>query len=174
MDAVQDEVTMEAWINSSSFSGGKDDIYTVMGTEGIFLLRFEGNKLNLVYGGDKKANGEYNEKKVSYNVAFETGKWYHIAATYSSGGEAVLYVDGEKVGSNSAEDHAIELNGVGAEWVLPFKFYVGVSSNNRVFKGSLAYLRVWDCARSASEIKDNMKVADPAGNITKPTNPRRV
>ena len=162
MDSELDEVTMEAWINSSSFSGGKDDIYTVMGTEGIFLLRFEGNKLNLVYGGEKKDNGEYAEKKVTYNAAFETGKWYHIAATYVRDGDVILYVNGEQVGSNLAEDHSIEMNGVGAEWVLPFKFYVGVSSNNRVFKGSLAYLRVWDCARSASEIKDNMKVADPS------------
>ena len=163
MDAVQDEVTLEAWVNSASFSGGKDDIYTVMGTEGIFMLRFEGNKLNLVYGGPKRASGnEYDERKVSYSTAFETNKWYHIAATYSRGGEAILYVNGEKVGSNTAEDHAIELNGVGAEWVLPFKFYVGVSSNKRVFKGSLAYLRVWDYARSAAEIKDNMNVADPA------------
>ncbi len=161
-DAVQDEVTMEAWINSSSFSGGKDDIYTVMGTEGIFMLRFEGNKLNLVYGGAKRdGSNEYSEKKVSYGTAFETGKWYHIAATYKRGGDVLLYVDGQQVGSNSAEDHAVELNGVGAEWVLPFKFYVGVSSNNRVFKGSLAYVRVWDCVRSASEIKDNMKVAAP-------------
>ena len=32
---------------------------------------------------------------------------------------------------------------------------------SRDFDGSLAYLRVWDCARSASEIKDNMSVADP-------------
>ena len=162
MDAVQDELTMEAWINSSSFSGGKDDIYTVMGTEGIFMLRFEGNKLNLVYGGTKRdGSNEYNEKKVTCSTAFETGKWYHIAATYKRDGDVILYVNGEQVGTNTAEDHAIELNGVGAEWVLPFKFYVGVSSNTRVFKGSLAYLRVWDCVRSASEIADNMYVADP-------------
>ena len=162
MDATQDEVTMEAWVNSSSFSGGKDNIYTVMGTEGIFMLRFEGNKLNLVYGGTKKANGEYEEKKVTYNTSFETGKWYHIAGTYNRGGDVILYVDGEQVGSNTAEDHAVEMNGVGAEWVLPFKFYVGVSSNNRVWKGNLAYLRVWDCVRTATQIKDNMRVASPA------------
>jgi len=162
MDATQDEVTMEAWVNASSFSGGKDDIYTVMGTEGIFMLRFEGSKLNLVYGGTKKANGEYEEKKVTCSTSFETGKWYHLAATYSRGGDVILYVDGERAGSNTADDHAVEMNGVGAEWVLPFKFYVGVSSNNRVWKGSLAYLRVWDCVRTASEIKDNMRVASPS------------
>ena len=38
---------------------------------------------------------------------------------------------------------------------------MGVSANNRFFKGSLAYLRVWDYARSQQQILDNMKVADP-------------
>lgn len=161
-DATPDDVTFEAWVNPSSFSGSNDNIYTVMGTEGIFMLRFEGSQLNLVYGGTKRDNGEYNEKKVTYSTAFSTGEWHHIAATYKRGGDVSLYVDGAKVGSNTAEDHAIELNGVGAQWVLPFKFYVGVSSNNRYFRGSLAYLRVWNCVRTESQIKDNMKVASPS------------
>lgn len=161
-DATPDDVTFEAWVNPGSFSGSNDNIYTVMGTEGIFMLRFEGSQLNLVYGGTKRDNGEYNEKKVTYSTAFSTGEWHHIAATYKRGGDVSLYVDGAKVGSNTAEDHAIELNGVGAQWVLPFKFYVGVSSNNRYFRGSLAYLRVWNCVRTESQIKDNMKVASPS------------
>ena len=76
-DHLQPELTMEAWVNSSSFSGGKDNIYTVMGAEGMILLRFEGNKLNLVYGGEPRDNNpkEYQERKVSYNTSFETGKW---------------------------------------------------------------------------------------------------
>ena len=162
-DATPDDVTYEAWVNPSSFSGSNDNIYTVMGTEGIFMLRFENSQLNLVYGGTKRSNSEeYNEKKVTYSTNFTTGEWHHIAATYKRGGDVLLYVDGEQVGSNTAEDHGIELNGVGAQWILPFKFYIGVSSNNRYFRGSLAYLRVWNCVRTASEIKDNMKVAAPA------------
>gem|GEM_PF-6922852 len=40
--------------------------------------------------------------------------------------------------------------------------YIGVSCQTaRDFDGSLAYLRVWDKASSASEIKDNMRKADP-------------
>ena len=161
VDATQSECTMEAWVNSSSFSGGKDDIYTVMGAEGMFLLRFEGNKLHLVYGGTPKNANEYNEINLSYDTAFSTNKWYHIAATYVSGGKVKLYVDGEEVKSGDAVERDLNLNGVDASYELPFKFYVGVSANNRFFKGSLAYLRVWDYARSAQEIKDNMNVADP-------------
>jgi len=62
-DDELDNVTMSAWVNSSSFSGGKDNIYTIMGTEGIFLLRFEGSNLYLVYGGAKRDNGEYMRRR---------------------------------------------------------------------------------------------------------------
>lgn len=161
-EATQDNVTMEAWVKPSSFEGSNDNIYSIVGTEGIFLLRFEGSQLNLVYGGTKKDNGEYNEKKVTYSAGFSTGAWHHVAATYAKGGDVVLYVDGEQVGKNTAENHGIELNGIGASWVLPFKFYIGVSSNNRYFKGAIADVRVWKTARSASEIKADMKNANPA------------
>jgi len=75
-----------------------------------------------------------------------------VASTYSRGGDVILYVNGEQVGSGTAEDHAIEMNGIGASWVLPFKFYVAVSSNNRVFKGSMYDVAVYNYALSADEI----------------------
>ena len=161
-DAVQDEVTLEGWFKPSSLTGGGDGIRALWGTEGIFLLRYEGSQLNLVYGGAKKANGEYNEKKVTYTTNMSTGEWHHIAATYKRGEKARLYVDGVEVASNDAEDHAIELNGVGAQWDLPFSFIIGAAAQpKRNFLGSMAYLRVWDVARSASEIAANMNVASP-------------
>lgn len=161
-DAVQDEVTLEGWFKPSSLTGGGDGIRALWGTEGIFLLRYEGSQLNLVYGGAKKANGEYNEKKVTYTTNMSTGEWHHIAATYKRAEKARLYVDGVEVASNDAEDHAIELNGVGAQWDLPFSFIIGAAGQpKRNFLGSMAYLRVWNVARSASEIAANMNVASP-------------
>ena len=161
-DAVQDEVTLEGWFKPSSLTGGGDGIRALWGTEGIFLLRYEGSQLNLVYGGAKKTNGEYNEKKVTYTTNMSTGEWHHIAATYKRGEKARLYVDGVEVASNDAEDHAIELNGVGAQWDLPFSFIIGAAAQpKRNFLGSMAYLRVWNVARSASEIAANMNVASP-------------
>lgn len=161
-DAVQDEVTLEGWFKPSSLTGGGDGIRALWGTEGIFLLRYEGSQLNLVYGGAKKANGEYNEKKVTYATNMSTGEWHHIAATYKRNEKARLYVDGVEVASNDAEDHAIELNGVGAQWDLPFSFIIGAAAQpKRNFLGSMAYLRVWNVARTASEIAANMNVASP-------------
>jgi len=161
-DAVQDEVTLEGWFKPSSLTGGGDNIRVLWGTEGIFLLRYEGSQLNLVYGGAKKANGEYNEKKVTYATNMSTGEWHHIAATYKRNEKACLYVDGVEVASNDAEDHAIELNGVGAKWDLPFSFIIGAAGQpKRNFLGSMAYLRVWNVARTATEIAANMNVASP-------------
>lgn len=161
-DAVQDEVTLEGWFKPSSLTGGGDNIRVLWGTEGIFLLRYEGSQLNLVYGGTKKANGEYNEKKVTYATNMSTGEWHHIAATYKRAEKARLYVDGVEVASNDAEDHAIELNGVGAKWDLPFSFIIGAAGQpKRNFLGSMAYLRVWNVARTATEIASNMNVASP-------------
>lgn len=161
-DAVQDEVTLEGWFKPSSLTGGGDNIRVLWGTEGIFLLRYEGSQLNLVYGGTKKANGEYNEKKVTYATNMSTGEWHHIAATYKRAEKARLYVDGVEVASNDAEDHAVELNGVGAKWDLPFSFIIGAAGQpKRNFLGSMAYLRVWNVARTATEIAANMNVASP-------------
>lgn len=162
-DAVQDEVTLEGWFKPSSLTGGGDNIRVLWGTEGIFLLRFEGSKLNLVYGGAKRAdNNEYSECKVTYSTDMAVGEWHHIAATYKRADKARLYVDGEEVASNTAEDHAVELNGLGAKWDLPFSFIIGAAGQaKRNFLGSMAYLRVWNVARSAGEIKDNMEVTSP-------------
>ena len=166
MDAVQDEITLEGWFNPSSLSGGGDNIRVLWGTEGIFLLRFEGSQLNLVYGGEKRSgSNEYQERKATYSTNMSTDEWHHIAATYKRGDKAILYVDGTEVASNTAADHAIELNGVGAQWDLPFSFIIGAAGQEkRNFLGSMYALRVWDYARSASEIKDNMKVLDPEDN----------
>ncbi|HAC40356.1 MAG TPA: hypothetical protein DCF48_02130 [Rikenellaceae bacterium] len=162
-DAVQDEVTLEGWFKPSSLTGGGDNIRVLWGTEGIFLLRYEGSQLNLVYGGAKRTDkNEYNERKVTYTTNMAVNEWHHIAATYKRNEKARLYVDGVEVASNDAEDHAIELNGVGAKWDLPFSFIIGAAGQpKRNFLGSMAYLRVWNVARTATEIAANMNVASP-------------
>lgn len=168
-DKDQDEVTMEGWVYGDSFSGnasGNDGLASMMGVEGVFLIRLQNGKPEVVYGGTQKSNGEYNEKKVTCSTTLADKEWHHIAATYKRAGDVILYIDGEEAGRNTAEDHEIKLNGVGAGWagggLADWHFYIGVScQTSRDFDGSLAYLRVWDCARSASEIKDNMSVADP-------------
>ena len=163
-----DEVTMEGWVYGDSFtSGGNDGLHTMMGVEGIFLIRFDGNKPEVVYGGTQKSNGEYNEAKVTCSTTLADKEWHHIAATYKKSGSVVLYVDGEQVGTGTAQAHGVDMNGVGAGWagggLADWHFYIGVScQTSRDFDGSMADLRVWKTARSASDIKADMKNASPS------------
>ncbi len=159
--ASLDEVTMETWVNTAGNPGKNESI---MGVEGVFLLRTEDSQFQLICGGDKKSNGEYNEIKLA--TAWKTGEWVHLAAVYSrSEGKAYLYVNGEQKATANLKDHGVDMNGVGAKWQLPFSFIIGnACDGNRYVQGNVAYTRVWKSARTASEISGNMYKADASGS----------
>jgi len=159
--ATLDEVTMETWVNTAGNPGKNESI---MGIEGVFLLRTESNQFQLICGGDKKSNGEYTEIKLATD--WTTGEWVHLAAVYSrSAGKAYLYVNGEQKATADLKDHGVDMNGVGAKWNLPFSFMIGnACEGNRYVQGTIAYTRVWKSARSASDITGNMYKSDVSGS----------
>ena len=159
--ATLDEVTMETWVNTAGNPGKNESI---MGIEGVFLLRTEDSQFQLICGGDKKANGEYNEIKLA--TPWTTGEWVHLAAVYSrSAKKAYLYVNGEQKATADLKDHGVDMNGVGAKWQLPFSFIIGnACDGNRYVQGTIAYTRVWKSARSASDITGNMYKSDVSGS----------
>ena len=159
--ATLDEVTMETWVNTTGNPGKNESI---MGIEGVFLLRTESNQFQLICGGDKKSNGEYTEIKLVTD--WITGEWVHLAAVYSrSAGKAYLYVNGEQKATADLKDHGVDMNGVGAKWNLPFSFMIGnACEGNRYVQGTIAYTRVWKSARSASDITGNMYKSDVSGS----------
>lgn len=159
--ASLDEVTMETWVNTAGNPGKNESI---MGIEGIFLLRTESNQFQLICGGDKKSNGEYTEIKLATD--WTTGEWVHLAAVYSrSAKKAYLYVNGEQKATADLKDHGVDMNGVGAKWQLPFSFIIGnACDGNRYVQGTIAYTRVWKSARSASDITGNMYKSDVSGS----------
>ena len=159
--ATLDEVTMETWVNTAGNPGKNESI---MGVEGVFLLRTEDSQFQLICGGAQKANGEYNEVKLA--TGWTTSEWVHLAAVYSrSAKKAYLYVNGEQKATASLQDHGVDMNGVGAKWQLPFSFIIGnACDGNRYVQGTIAYSRVWKSARSASEITGNMYKADVSGS----------
>ena len=158
--ATLDEVTMETWVNTAGNPGKNESI---MGIEGVFLLRTESNQFQLICGGDKRSNGEYTEIKLATD--WTTGEWVHLAAVYSrSAKKAYLYVNGEQKATADLKDHGVDMNGVGAKWNLPFSFMIGnACEGNRYVQGTIAYTRVWKSARSASDITGNMYKKDASG-----------
>ncbi len=159
--ATLDEVTMETWVNTAGNPGKNESI---MGIEGVFLLRTEDSQFQLICGGDRKSNGEYNEIKLA--TGWTTGEWVHLAAVYSrSAKKAYLYVNGEQKATADLKDHGVDMNGVGAKWQLPFSFIIGnACDGNRYVQGTIAYTRVWKSARSASDITGNMYKSDVSGS----------
>lgn len=135
--------TMEGLVYVDKFRGpgdaGEAGITTFMGTEGGALMRFgdagvEPNHL--------QANG------TDIGVTFKTKRWYHIAMVVANG-ETVMYVNGKKVISFPAARQLGE-------------FFIGRSwSDHRGLPGKVSEIRLWNVARSATEIAENMYSVSP-------------
>lgn len=167
-----DNVTMETWINTAGNSGKNESI---IGIEGVFLLRTEDSQFQLIVGGDKKDNEEYSEIKLA--SSWTVNEWVHLAATYTRAGKAYLYINGEQVAEADVKDHGIDMNGIkkstglrpgenDSQWgLIPFSFIVGNACDaGRFIQGSIAYTRVWTRALGADEIKANMYKATPSSS----------
>ena len=141
--------TLEALIYGNAF---KNQISTVMGIEGKFLIRL----------GD--AGVEPNQVQVacvnnatSSELRLETNRWYHLAVTFDAGNIAV-YLDGVAaknldrtyVGASSVNfgvAHSDESDG------KPRCFWIGYSyASDRYLDGMISEVRIWNKALTAEEI----------------------
>ena len=171
---VAKALTLEAMINVDQFNA--NGISTLMGIEGMFLLRFgdsaPDNVLQIA-----TLNGNYD---VEYE--FETNRWYHVACTYEMGDDwyatVKVYVDGELKGERSewsmktyvgwpfwqtfygvnfSPDWSYEPTGTRCFWM-------GYSyDENRDLKGKMTEIRIWNKVLSAEEINapDHFYTVDP-------------
>ena len=154
------EFTMELWLNVDSFADGQwqvirnDDAWSSQSIHFQFL----GNVLELSRCGTR----DHWFKK----FAFQSGQWYHIAVTWPNYG---LYVDGNLISENKKNINgaAYIREGCMGQWKvfdraglgpsgIPRRSYGGNKNESRRFFGKMKEFRVWDCIRTAQEIKDNM------------------
>lgn len=147
-------ITYEARINISSLNGDSDaKINTVMGVEGIFLMRVDvhkgGNSTDryLQLAADKKGGVRYEG-----STKIETNRWYNVAIVLDgskSGTDRIaIYVDGVKETlqlSNGTPDDLKEVN-------LTSNFYIARSDGKRSLNGAITYARIWNKALSETEI----------------------
>lgn len=125
---------------------------TVMGNEGILILRFSDLK--------HPANELQIAGKISVIIPepdiFQTNKWYHVAFTYDSDtGMATIYVNGEKIIAKNVGDQTFNLNE---------RFCIGYAydyDSNRTWPGYMSECRLWTVARTANQLRDNMMYVDP-------------
>lgn len=142
-------LTLEGWVNVSSFKTTSPYISTIMGIEvsgtNVGLLRIgdatlANNKVQFVLG-----TGGASSNKLASNTALATNTWYHIAATYD-GATMKIYINGNLDASMSVSG-AIVANG---------SFQISRSyDNTRGLNGLADELRVWNVARTQAQIQAN-------------------
>ncbi len=128
-------MTIEAWINSSTFTGA---VYFMVAAKfPNFYFSFIGDKL--VFG--LIGVGEID----SGNRGFEIEKWYHIVGTYN-GSEMKIFADGEEVGSKE------NLSGN----MTPFTNPLSIGTYNaglHLFRGLIDEVRIYSEGLSSAQIK---------------------
>jgi mannosyl-glycoprotein endo-beta-N-acetylglucosaminidase len=145
-----DQITLEAWINVIEF---KSQIW-----QGSVIVKDFGSPNNdsgymIRCGEDGKVNfnlgaGTWQELNTSAD-ALQLNNWHHIAATYN-GSDMKIYVDGDLI----AEDNRPSFNIRNA----PNNLLIGESPGfpGRVFNGTIDEVRIWNIARTQSQIQSTM------------------
>ncbi|MEI6435057.1 MAG: LamG-like jellyroll fold domain-containing protein [Bacteroidota bacterium] len=143
IDSTMTAITIEAWVYHNSLPGFVQR-YVSINPE-VAVLRFDGT----IYGGYhelhfyiKKANGSGYGLRV--DSVLTTDEWMHIAGTYN-GTVMKLYLNGKLIKSASTTGGLYPPNG-------NFQFSHSTESMN----GKIDEVRIWNYARTAEEIRENM------------------
>ena len=145
------QFTLEALIYGNAF---KNTISTIMGIEGVFLVRIGDATLSPREIQIAGKDGE-TDIKINTGVLLEAKRWYHVAVVFDAG-VVTLYVDGKKKISESfgevksidfGVEHSDEAEG------KPRCFWIGYSYNqDRYLDGMMSEVRIWKKALTEEEI----------------------
>ena len=142
-------ITIEAWIKADSWAPNiwensivsKDGWAT--GDQGYCLRAGANGALSFNFG-----NGSWHE--VTSPALMQTGKWYHVAATYN-GSIQRIFINGIQVGTS---------NYTGSISSTTYDLNIGrmsyTSGGTRFFDGSIDEVRIWNTALSEAVIKEYM------------------
>ncbi len=132
--------TKEAWINGRSFASGTNNILS--GTNSAFW----------VVGGQLCAGHNAVYTAIFDITGFSTSQWYHVAVTYDAGTNFMqLYVDGVAIGGAGSGNPA----GAYSETNLYIGAFNDGSQIAYQWDGQIDEVRVWNIARTATEIANN-------------------
>ncbi|MGE0087750.1 MAG: LamG-like jellyroll fold domain-containing protein, partial [Desulfococcaceae bacterium] len=148
--SVQDDFTIEFWFKSSQIAGGETQWWNGMGmvdgeVGGVM------NDFGVSLGNGKVLFGVGNpDKTVKSSSSLADGLWHHAAATRAKAtGTITLYVDGKLVGG--------PVTASTASLTAPAKLRIGsLLPGNNPFSGQIDEVRIWNTARSQSQIQANM------------------
>ena len=147
---ISGDITLETWVYASGPTAQWARIFDI-GTgqqSNNILLGFNQGKLAF-----QAFNGSTSLGSVSAASNFTTNLWQHVAVTVNTSNVVTLYVNGASVATGTLSQAIVGLaNGVRGQ------NYMGQSNwvNDPFFNGSFADARVYDNARSASQIASDM------------------
>ena len=149
------ETTLEAMVYVNSFASSDPYISSIMGIEGTCGVRFGDVKVpnNCV----QICHGNY--QPAATTALCDAGKWYHIAAVWTTSSWDI-YINGQYITGTATAGETMNLAETGS-----CGFQLGASySYGRMLNGYLSEVRVWSRALSQTEIANNMYYVDPTSD----------
>ncbi|WP_026977994.1 LamG-like jellyroll fold domain-containing protein [Flavobacterium tegetincola] len=130
------QMTVEFWMNSNTTPAQWDALVTKGDDSWRIALTGDG-KINFAVGGTSFGS-------VTSNASVIDGNWHHVAFTFN-GSTAIIYIDGVQDSSAS---------GTGSINNSAYNVALGenLQATGRNYTGSMDEVRIWNIARSASEI----------------------
>ncbi len=139
-------MTVEAWVNHDGNSDENAVILQKGANSDGYMLRLEGTGSSVAASftvGDITNGGP----RVTTNSSIPANQWTHIAATYD-GTDLKIFVNGS-LDATDSETRSIDAN------THPFLIGATNALDGNFYSGELDEIRVWNVARSESEISDN-------------------
>jgi hypothetical protein len=147
-DYESTDATIECWVRTEALSGN------------ACILGYRSVTTRYSFHMNATTIGMWNGSAYrTINRTFTPGQWYHLAFVMTAS-TTTIYVNGTSIGTTG---HA-RSNVTGVE------FFVGVAMSNTLsimepFKGAMDDIRIWNVARTATQIQNNM-YSDLAGTET--------
>ncbi|NOR28457.1 MAG: T9SS type A sorting domain-containing protein [Lutibacter sp.] len=150
VDLYNHAFTYETWFKVNNFQGNDPYLSTLMGIEtgndaSVLRIIKNGNDYKLDFYMNS-GNGGYYLLGTSPLV---TNKWYHVALVFDQGSNEIrLYLNGMFESSISVASFT--------DNYTHNSFFISYSYDGRYLDGQMDEVRVWDYARSESQIRDYM------------------
>jgi alpha-tubulin suppressor-like RCC1 family protein len=151
---VADDFTLECWLRTTNTSGSGSQWYfgtglidsEIGGTNNDFGLTLCGGRA--LFGTGTLGPGRTNDVTIQSGVIAD-GTWHHVAATrQKASGLMQLYVDGEPVGSGTNGTNSLNAR-------LDMRLG-SLATGTNCFRGEMDDVRIWNVARTQSEIQTAM------------------
>ncbi|MCA2620215.1 MAG: cadherin domain-containing protein, partial [Microcystis sp. M040S2] len=139
LNEPETEVTHELWFKTTSLNGGLFSVIAGSGGHDRSIHLSNGNIVVRIWN---------NEVIASSGLNLADGKWHHVAHVFgASVGGQQIYVDGQLVATGSKTQ---------SDFGSQDKIVVGYSADSGYFKGEIDEVRVWNVAKTQSQIQANL------------------